>query len=105
MIAAHPVNRMRALRRKTMCLMAGTGSSESSVSSFKYEHDENNCYELLDAFNELHKEAMKLQKSNNKRRGEIKWLESRIKQLEEDNENLMSIPNFVRVNAFVWLKK
>jgi len=105
MIPAYPVNRMRALRRKTMCLMAGTGSSKSSVSSFKYEHDENNYYELLDAFNELHKEATKLQKSNNKRRGEIKWLESRIKQLEEENENLMSTPNFVRVNAFVWLKE
>jgi len=74
------------------------------VSSFKYEHDENNYYELLDAFNELHKEATKLQKLNNKRIGEIKWLESRIKQLEEENENLMSTPNFVRVNAFVWLK-
>jgi len=88
-----------------MYLMAGTRSSKSSVSSFKYEHDENNYYELLDAFNELHKEATKLQKSNNKCRGEIKWLESRIKQLEEENENLMSTPNFVRVNAFVWLKK
>jgi len=85
--------------------MAGIGSSKSSVSSFKYEHDENNYYELLDAFNELHKEATKLQISNNKRRGEIKWLESRINQLEEENENLMSTPNFIRVNAFVWLKK
>ena len=73
-----------------ICLMAGTRSSKSSVSSFKYEHDENNYYELLDAFNELHKEATKLQKSNNKRRGEIKWLESRIKQLEEENENLIT---------------
>jgi len=34
-----------------ICLMAGTGSSKSSVSSFKYEQDENNYYELLDAFN------------------------------------------------------
>jgi len=70
-----------------ICLMVGTRSSKSSVSSFKYEHDENNYYELLDAFNELHKEATKLQNSNNKRRGEIKWLESRIKQLEEENNN------------------
>ena len=73
-----------------ICLMVGTGSSKSSVSSFKYEHDENNYYEFLDAFNELHKEATKLQNSNNKRRGEIKWLESRIKQLEEENENLIT---------------
>ena len=77
-------------KENNICLMAGTGSSKSSVSSFKYEHDENNYYELLDAFNELHKEATKLQKSNNKRRGEIKWLESRIKQLEEENENLIT---------------
>ena len=34
-----------------ICLMAGTGSSKSSVSSLKYEQDENNYYELLDAFN------------------------------------------------------
>ena len=51
------------------------------MSSFKFENDEINYYELLDAFDELHKEATKLQKSNNKCRGEIKWLESRIKQL------------------------
>jgi len=73
-----------------LCLMAGTRSSKSSVSSFKSENDEINYYELLDAFNELHKEAMKLQKSNNKRRGEIKWLEGRVKQLEEKNENLIT---------------
>ena len=36
------------------------------------------------------KEATKLQKSNNKRRGEIKWLEGRVKQLEEENENLIT---------------
>jgi len=30
MIPAYPVNRMRALRRKKMCLIAGTGSSKSS---------------------------------------------------------------------------
>ena len=73
-----------------LCLMAGTGSSKSSVSSFNSNDDENNYYELLDAFNELHKEATKLQKSNNKRRGEIKWLEGRVKQLEEKNENLIT---------------
>jgi len=44
-----------------LCLMAGTWSSKSSVSSFKSEHEENNYYELLDAFNELHKEACKSQ--------------------------------------------
>ena len=40
-----------------LCLMAGTGSSKSSMS---------------------------------KRRGEIKWLEGRLKQLEEENENLIT---------------
>jgi len=73
-----------------LCLMAGIRSSKSSVSSFKFEHEENNYYEILDAFNELHKEATKLQKSNSKRRGEIKWLEGRVKQLEEENENLIN---------------
>jgi len=73
-----------------LCLMAKTGSSKSSVSSFTSEHEENNYYELLDAFNELHKEATKLQKSNSKRKREIKWLEGRIKQLEEENENLIT---------------
>ncbi|XP_027927835.1 uncharacterized protein LOC114184724 [Vigna unguiculata] len=70
--------------------MAKAESSKSSVSSFTSEHEENNYYELLDAFNELHKEATKLQKSNSKRKGEIKWLEGRIKQLEEENENLIT---------------
>jgi len=73
-----------------LCLMAGIGSSKSSVSSFNSNDDENNYYELLDAFNELHKEATKLQKSNNKCRGEIKWLQGRVKQLAEENENLIS---------------
>ena len=67
--------------------MAGIGSSKSSVSSFNSNDHENNYYELLNAFNELYKEATKLQKSNNKRRGEIKLLEGRVKQLEEENEN------------------
>jgi len=70
--------------------MTGTSSSKSSVSSFNSNDDKNNYYELLDAFNELHKEATKLQKSKNKRRGEIKWLEGRVKQLEEENENLIT---------------
>ena len=62
MIPAHPMNLMTALKRKIMCLMAKVESSKSNVSSFTSEHEENNYYELLDAFNELHKEAIKLQK-------------------------------------------
>jgi len=73
-----------------LCPMAVTGYSKSTVSSFNSNDDENNYYELLDAFNELHKEATKLQKSNNKCRGEIKWLQGRVKQLAEENENLIS---------------
>jgi len=63
-----------------LCLMAKAEtsikaeSSKNSVSSFTSDHEENYYYELLDAFNELHKEATKLQKSNSKRKGEIKWL-------------------------------
>ena len=60
------------------------------MSSFKSEHEENNYYELLDASNELQKEATKFQKSNSKRKGEIKWLDDRVKQLEEENENLIT---------------
>ena len=75
--------------KTNLCLMAGTGSSKSSVSSFNSNDHENNNYELLDGFNELHKEATKLKKSNNKLRGEIKWLEGRVNELEEENENLI----------------
>jgi len=49
-----------------LCPMAVTGYSKSTVSSFNSNDDENNNYELLDAFNELHKE------------------------LAEENENLIS---------------
>jgi len=70
------------------CLMARIRSSKSNVSSLKSNHDENSYCELLDAFNELHEEATKLQQSNNRCKGEIKWLEGRVKQLEEKNENL-----------------
>jgi len=81
----------RSIEEETnLCLMTGISFSKSSVSSFNSNDDENNYYELLDAFNELHKEATKLQKSNNKRREEIKWLEGRVKQLEEENENMIT---------------
>jgi len=60
-----------------LCLMAKAEtsikaeSSKISVSNFTSDHEENDYDELLDAFNELHKEATKLQKSNSKRKGEI----------------------------------
>ena len=46
---------MTTLKRKIICVMAKAESSKSSVSSFTSEHEENNYYELLDAFSELHK--------------------------------------------------
>ena len=51
--------------------MAKAESSKNGVSSFTSEHEENDYYELLDALNELYKEATKLQKSNNKRKGRL----------------------------------
>jgi len=75
------------------------------VSSFKSELEENYYHELLDAFNELHKEATKLQKSNSKRKGEIKWLEGRVKQLEEENENLItSLEKLEKSEKYSWSK-
>ena len=41
--------------------MVGTNSSKSSVSIFNSNDDENRYCELLQAFNELHEEAIKLQ--------------------------------------------
>jgi len=46
----------------------------------------NRYCELLEAFKELHEEATKLQQSNNKYKGENKWLESTLKQLEEETK-------------------
>jgi len=43
---------------------------------------------LLDAFKELHEEGRKLQYSNIMEKGENRWLGNRLKQLEEENENL-----------------
>jgi len=44
--------------------------------------------QLMDAFNELHEEAKILQCSNNRFKGGKRWWENRLKQLEEENENL-----------------
>jgi len=73
-----------------MCLMADTKSSASSVSNLESidESYENRFYQLLDVYNELHEEARKLQYSNNRHKGENRWLENRLKQLETENEEL-----------------
>ena len=58
------------------------------MSSFKFNDDENSYCELLDAFIGLLEEATNMQQSNNRHKGEIKWLEGKVKQLEEENENM-----------------
>jgi len=73
-----------------MCLMADTKSSAISVSNLEStdESYENRFYQLLELYNELHEEARKLQYSNNRHKGENRWLENRLKQLETENEEL-----------------
>jgi len=73
-----------------MCLMADTKSFASSVSDLEStdESYETRFYQLLDVYNELHEEARKLQYSNNRHKGENRWLENRLKQLETENEEL-----------------
>ena len=70
--------------------MADTKSSANGVSNLESidESYENRFYQLLDVYNELHKEARKLQYSNNRHKGENRWLENRLKQLETENEKL-----------------
>jgi len=58
--------------------MADTKSSTSSVSSLESidESCESRFYQLLDLYNELHEEARKLQYSNNRHKGENRWLKT-----------------------------
>jgi len=64
--------------------MVDTKSSISSVSSFESidESYESKFYQLLDVYNEFHKETTKFQYLNNRHKGENRWLENRLKQLE-----------------------
>ena len=73
-----------------LCLMADTKSSASSVSNLESigERYESRFYQLLDVYNELHEKDRKLKYSNNKHKGENRWLENRLKQLETENEKL-----------------
>ncbi|XP_027933253.1 uncharacterized protein LOC114188805 [Vigna unguiculata] len=74
-----------------LCLMADTKSSDSSVSDLDLESIdesyETRFYQLLDVYNELHEEARKLQYANNRHKGENRWLENRLKQLETEMKN------------------
>lgn len=70
--------------------MVGSTSSKSSVSSIEFESVENKYYQLLDAFQELHKEAWKFQYSNNKYKSENNWLKNRIKVSSSENLTLKS---------------
>jgi len=62
------------------CLKASVSNSMSSSSSIKG----NNYYQLLEAFNETHKEANRLALSHNRLKGLNNWLENKVKSLEED---------------------
>jgi len=70
--------------------MADTKSSASSVSNFEFNDEsyESKFHQLLDVYDELHEEAKKLQYYNNRHKGENRWLENRVKQLEAENEEL-----------------
>jgi len=59
-------------------LIADVEYSKSSVSCFE-SNDENNYYQLFDAFNELHEEAKNLQYSNKRYKRENGWLENGLK--------------------------
>ena len=73
-----------------LCLMVDTKSSANGVSNLESidESYESRFYQLLDVYNELHEEARKLQYSNNRHKGENRWLENRLKQLETKNQEL-----------------
>jgi len=44
--------------------------------------------ENMDAFNELHEEVKHLSYSNNRLKGDNRWLENKLTQLQEENDNL-----------------
>ena len=74
-----------------LCLKASTSSSVSSSSSSKGD----NYYQLLEAFKETHEEANKLALTNNRLKGLNKWLETKVKSLEELLDN--SINDFENI--------
>jgi len=65
------------------CLMAGKNSEVSSMESTA-SFNNTNYRTLLHAFQETHEEASKIVVSNNRLKGMNKWLETRVKQLEDE---------------------
>jgi len=66
-----------------MCLMAGKSSEVSSMESIA-SFNNTNYNTILHAFQETHEEANKLALSNNRLKGMNNWLETRVKQLEDE---------------------
>jgi len=66
-----------------LCLKASISSSVSSTSSSKGDI----YYQLLKAFKETHEEANNLALLNNRLKGLNNWLETRVKNLEEELDN------------------
>jgi len=65
------------------CMMAGKDSDVSSTES-SASFNSANYSTLLHAFQETHEEANKLAQSNRRLKGINKWLENRVKQLEDE---------------------
>lgn len=65
--------------------MAGSICSKSHVSNFGDEFIEDRYYQLLDAFQELYGEAMKMQYQVNRIKSEKRCLDDRIENLVKEN--------------------
>ena len=65
------------------CMMDGKDSDVSSTES-SASFNSANYSTLLHAFQETHEEASRLALSNNRLKGMNKWLETRVKQLEDE---------------------
>ncbi|WVZ09484.1 hypothetical protein V8G54_014014 [Vigna mungo] len=70
--------------------MAGSICFESSASSFGDESIEDKYYQLLDVFQKLHGEAMKMEYQVNRLKSEKRCLDDRIENLHKENESLKS---------------
>jgi len=65
------------------CMMAGRDSDVNSTES-SASFNSTNYNTLLHAFQETHEEANKLAQSNRRLKGMNRWLENRVKQLEDE---------------------
>jgi len=65
------------------CLIVGKNSEVSSTKS-SASFNNTNYRTLLHAFQETHEEASKIALSNNRLKGMNKWLETRVKQLDDE---------------------